>query len=73
MPKKTVASPEGPDDRRTEMLNYLRLANLLSHWDEYLDQFRKGRFSIERALKFILEEEYRPEGENNAIRCRERR
>ena len=32
MPKRTVASPEGPDDERTEMLNYLRLANLLSRY-----------------------------------------
>jgi DNA replication protein DnaC len=72
MPKKTVASPAGPDDRRTEMLNYLRLANLLSHWDEYLAKFRKGRYSIERALQFILEEECQAKRENARLLRRHR-
>ena len=72
MPKRTVASPEGPDDERTEMLNYLRLANLLSHWDEYLGQFRNGRYSVERALKFILEEECRAKHEHTRLQRRNR-
>ena len=72
MPKKTVASPEGPDDQITEMLNYLRLANLLSHWDEYLAKFRKGRYSIERALQFLLEEECQAKRENARLLRRHR-
>jgi DNA replication protein DnaC len=54
------------------MLNYLRLANLSSHWDDYLAKFRKGRYSIERALQFILEEECQTKRETARLQRRNR-
>jgi DNA replication protein DnaC len=40
------------------MLKYLRLRRLLSHWDETLEQARKGRYSSERFLRYLVEEEW---------------
>ena len=34
----------------TQKLKYLRLRNLLEHWDEILATARKGRYSSERLL-----------------------
>ncbi len=38
-----------------QRLKYLRLRNLLEHWDEYLEKGRKGRYSNERLLKYVLD------------------
>jgi len=52
------------DDELIVMLKYLRLGRLLSRWDETLAKARKGRYSAERFLKYILEEECRAKREN---------
>ena len=43
----------------TEKLNYIRLKALLAHWDDYLKLAGEGRFSHDRLLKHVVEEEYR--------------
>ena len=55
-----------------EMLKYLRLRNLLSQWDEILDKARQGRYSAERLLTYVLEEEYRAKRENARLLRRQR-
>jgi len=45
-------------------LKYLRLGGLLAHWDEYLKLAGQRRFSHNRLLTYILEEEYRIKREN---------
>ncbi len=40
-----------------ETIKLLRLPGLATHWEEYLDTARKGRFSPVRLLRHILEEE----------------
>jgi DNA replication protein DnaC len=54
----------GMDEELIVMLKYLRLGRLLSDWDESLATARKGRYSAERLLKYVLEEEYRAKREN---------
>ena len=54
------------------MLKYLRLGRLLAHWDETLEKARKGRYSSERLLKYIVEEEYRAKRENARLLRRQR-
>jgi DNA replication protein DnaC len=60
------------DDELIGMLKYLRLWKLLSHWEEYLAEARKKRYSVERFLKYILEEEYRAKCENGRLLRRKR-
>jgi DNA replication protein DnaC len=47
------------DEELQKMLKYLRLGGLLAHWEEWLAEARRGRFSHERLLKHLLEAEYR--------------
>ena len=42
------------DDELVRMLKYLRLGRLLAHWDETLEKARKGRYSSERLLKYMV-------------------
>jgi DNA replication protein DnaC len=60
------------DDKLLQMLKYLRLRNLLSQWDEILDKARQGRYSAERLLTYVLEEEYRAKRENARLLRRQR-
>ena len=60
------------DDELVAKLKYLRLGRLLSHWDETLEMARKGRYSAERLLKHVLEEEYRAKRENARLLRRQR-
>ena len=60
------------DEELVAMLKYLRLGRLLSHWDETLAEARKGRYSAERLLKYVLEEEYRAKRENARLLRRQR-
>ena len=60
------------DDQLLQMLKYLRLRNLLSQWDEILDKARQGRYSAERLLRYVLEEEYRAKRENARLLRRQR-
>jgi DNA replication protein DnaC len=60
------------DDELVAKLKYLRLGRLLSHWDETLQTARKGRYSAERLLKYVLEEEYRAKRENARLLRRQR-
>ncbi len=53
------------DDELMRMLKYLRLGRLLAQWDETLEKARKGRYSSERLLKHIVQEEYRAKRENS--------
>ena len=63
---------EGPDEELLAMLKYLRLGRLLSHWEETLEAARKGRYSAERLLKYVVEEEYRAKRENARLLRRQR-
>ncbi len=60
------------DGELIAMLKYLRLGRLLSHWDETLATARKERYSAERLLKYVLEEEYRAKRENARLLRRQR-
>ena len=63
---------QGMDDELVAMLKYLRLGRLLSRWDETLQAARKGRYSAERLLKYVLEEEYQSKRENARLMRRKR-
>jgi DNA replication protein DnaC len=60
------------DKDLSEMLKQLRLWRLLSNWDEILSAARTGRFSHERLLRHVLEEECRLKGENSRLLRRQR-
>jgi DNA replication protein DnaC len=60
------------DEELVAKLKYLRLGRLLSQWDETLEAARKGRYSSERLLKHVLEEEYRAKRENARLLRRQR-
>jgi DNA replication protein DnaC len=60
------------DEELVAMLKYLRLGRLLSRWDETLQAARKGRYSAERLLKYVLEQEYRAKRENARLMRRKR-
>ncbi len=60
------------DEELIAILRYLRLGRLLSHWDETLARARKGRYSVERLLKYVLDEEYRAKRENARLLRRQR-
>ena len=63
---------KGMDEELVAMLKYLRLGRLLSHWDETLATARKGRYSTERLLRYVLEEECRTKRENARLLRRQR-
>ena len=52
------------DKNLLETLKYLRLGGLLAHWDEYMSQAEKGRFSPVRLLQHVLVEEAKLKREN---------
>ena len=52
------------DESLQNFLKHLRLGGLLAHWDEWLDEARRGHFSPERLLKHVLEAEYRIKSEH---------
>ena len=60
------------DEELLTMLRYLRLGNLLTHWDETLTKARQGRYSGERLLKYVLQEEYQAKRENARLMRRQR-
>jgi DNA replication protein DnaC len=60
------------DEELLAKLKYLRLGRLLSHWDDTLETARKGRYSAERLLKHVVEEEYRAKRENARLLRRQR-
>jgi len=60
------------DEELVRMLKYLRLGRLLSHWDEYLSTATQGRYSAERLLKYVLEQEYQAKRENARLLRRQR-
>jgi DNA replication protein DnaC len=66
------SKPNKNKDELIEILKYLRLGNLLTHWDEYLAKARKSRYSTERFLKFVLDEECRAKRENARLLRRQR-
>jgi len=63
---------KGMDEELIAILKYLRLGRLLSHWDETVETARQGRYSPERLLKYVLEEEYRAKRENARLLRRQR-
>ena len=63
---------ESMDEELRRLLRYLRLGRLLSHWEETLETARQGRYSAERLLRYVLEEEYRAKQET-ARRLRRQR
>ncbi len=69
---KPDSSDKNMDEERIAMLKYLRLGNLLTHWDATLAKARKGRYSTERLLKYVLEEEYRAKREHARLLRRQR-
>ena len=60
------------DSELLALLKYLRLGHLAAHWDETLEKARKGHYSSERLLKYIVEEEYRTKRENARLLRRQR-
>ena len=65
-------SRQSIDEELIAKLKYLRLGRLLAHWDETLEKARKGRYSCERFLKHVVEEEYRAKRENARLLRRQR-
>ena len=63
---------KGLDEELVAMLKYLRLRRLLSHWDDILAAARRGRYSAERLLTSVVEEEYRAKRENARLLRRQR-
>jgi DNA replication protein DnaC len=54
------------------ILRYLRLGGLLAHWDQWLAEAERGRFSHVRLLKHVLEAEYRLKSEQARLLRRKR-
>ena len=52
------------DKELVETLKYLRLGELIAHWDEYLAVAEKGRYSPVRFLQYVLEEEAKLKRQN---------
>lgn len=65
-------SGQNMDQELVGMLKSLRLGRLLAQWDQTLEQARQGRYSSERLLKYIVEEEYRAKRENSRLLRRQR-
>lgn len=60
------------DERLQKILKQLRLWGLLEHWEEWLAEARRGHFSHERLLQFVLEAEYRIQNEHGRLLRRKR-
>jgi len=60
------------DEKLVSILKYLRLRNLLDHWDEYMAMARKKRMSVERLMTLVLEEEYVAKCDNARLLRRQR-
>ncbi len=56
-----------PGKPLSEKLKYLRLQGLAAHWDQYLKLAGQKRYSHDRLLRHIIDEEYRIKREN--ARC----
>lgn len=52
------------NDSLTQQLKYLRLKELLAHWDDLLKLAARKNFSHDRLLRHVIEEEYRLRREN---------
>lgn len=52
------------DEKLSMMLKHLHLGNLLTHWNEFVKQATKRRFSAERLLRYVIEQEYKIKVEN---------
>ncbi|MBR9986970.1 MAG: ATP-binding protein [Desulfosarcina sp.] len=52
------------DDKREQMLKYIRLGGLLANWDRYLSIAQKGNYSHARLLEYVVEQEYKIKREN---------
>jgi DNA replication protein DnaC len=48
----------------SDLLKYLRLGNLLAHWEDYLKLAADKNLSHARFLTHVLEEEYKRKREN---------
>jgi hypothetical protein len=72
MTNPSEPSRQNIDDQLREMLKYLRLGRLLAHWEETLEKARQGRYSPERLLKYVVEEECRAKRENARLLRRQR-
>ena len=48
----------------SDILKYLRLGNLLLHWEDYIKLAADKNFSHARWLTHVLEEEYKRRREN---------
>ena len=72
MTNRSDPSRQTIDEELIAKLKYLRLRRLLTHWDETLEKARKGRYSCERFVKYIVEEEYRAKRENARLLRRQR-
>ena len=60
------------DEQLQAILKSLRLRGLLAHWDEFMAEARRKRFSHERLLKHVLEAEYCTKSENARLLRRKR-
>jgi len=60
------------DEQLATMLKHLRLGRLLAHWDQTMALARRKRFSAERLLKHVVQEEYRAKCENARVTRRKR-
>ena len=60
------------DEKLVSILKYLRLRNLLDHWDGYMAMARKKRMSVERLMTLVLEEEYAAKRDNARLLRRQR-
>jgi DNA replication protein DnaC len=60
------------DEQLVTMLKHLRLGRLLAQWDETMALARRKRFSPERLLKHVVQEEYQAKCENARLTRRKR-
>jgi len=72
MTTNLAKTSQSMDEELVATLKYLRLGRLLSQWDETVETARKGRYSAERLLKYVLQEEYRSKRENARLLRRQR-
>jgi DNA replication protein DnaC len=72
--KTQPAPPEknSAPDEREEKLNYLHFKGLAAHWNDYLELAAQKRFSHDRLLRHVIDEEYRIK-RANARRLRRQR
>ena len=69
----TSAKPDlGLDEQLSAMLTYLRLGRLRAAWDETLHKARQEKYSAERLLRYVLEQECGARRENARLLRRQR-